>query len=212
MDEAIRTSRGDPLPTSEFGPGLGALHRERASVLAKAGTGTIDIDCNQPCRVYINERPAEARSEGLVLGRYRVWVESTDGSVRAVQSSITLAQPDQVAGLSFGAEPIVDDPPVTKPTKRIMPRGAEIAVLVVGVAAIGVGGSLLGIDQRCPAGLADPRTTDCPLVYETKIAGIATIAAGGALGLLGGITLAIDEVRVGKQRGQQVALTWTLRF
>jgi hypothetical protein len=211
MDEAIRTSRGDPLPTSEFGPGLNALHRERDRVLEKAGTGTIDVDCNQPCRVYVNERPADARSENLVLGRYRVWIESTDGSERPMQTSITLAQPDQIAALSFGTEPI-DEPPPTKPFKRIMPRGAEIALLVVGVAAIGAGASLLAIDDKCPTGLADPRTTDCPLVYTTKTAGIITMAAGGAVGLLGGITLAVDEVRLGKHRGQQVALTWTLRF
>jgi hypothetical protein len=211
MDEAIRISRGDPLPTSEFGPGLVALHRERARVLEKAGTGTIDVDCKSRCRVYINERLADPRSENLVLGRYRVWIESSDGSERPMQSTITLAQPDQVTALTFGNTP-VEDVPEPKPFKRVMPRGAEIALLVVGVAAIGVGGSLLAIDNHCPSGLADPRTTDCPLVYVTRTAGIATLAAGGAVGLLGGITLAVDEVRLGKHRGQQVALTWTLRF
>lgn len=211
MDEAIRTSRGDPLPTGEFGPGLAALHRERVSVLEKAGTGTIDVDCKSPCRVYINERPSDARSEGLVLGRYRVWIESRDGSERPLESTITLADPDQVAMLSFGTTP-VDEPPATKPFKRIMPRGAEIAILLAGVAAIGVGGSLLAIDGHCPSGLANPQTTACPQVYTTQLAGIVTLAAGGAVGLLGGITLAVDEVRLGKQRGQQVALTWTLRF
>ncbi|MFV8756263.1 hypothetical protein ACNOYE_37430 [Nannocystaceae bacterium ST9] len=214
MDEAIRTSRGDPLPTSEFGPGLVALHRERASVLEKAGTGTIDVECKQPCRVYLNERPTDVRTEGLVLGRYRVWIESSDGSERPMQSAVNLAQPDQIAALSFGSAPIEDDPepePV-KPRKRIMPRGAEIALLVAGVAAIGVGASLLAIDERCPNGLADPRTTACPKVYVTQTAGIVALAAGGAVGLLGGITLAVDEVRLGKQRSQQVMLTWTLRF
>lgn len=212
MDEVIRISRGDPLPTSEFGPGLVALHRERARVLEKAGTATIDIDCKSRCRVYINERPADPRSENLVLGRYRVWIESSDDSERPMQSTITLAQPDQIAALSFGSVPVVDTPPETKPFKRIMPRGVEIALLLTGVAAIGVGGSLLAIDDRCPTGLADPTTTDCPLVYVTKTAGIATLVAGGAVGLLGGITLTVDEVRLGKHRSQQVGLSWTLRF
>ncbi len=213
MDEAIRTSRGDPLPTDEFGPGLVALHRERARVLAEAGTATLDVECKSPCRVYINERPTDAHTEGLVLGRYRVSVESSDGSERPLQSTIALTKPEQVAALIFGSAPIVDGPDEQpKPFKRIMPRGAEIALLVVGVATIGVGASLWAIDERCPSGLADPRTTPCPQIYMTKAAGIATVAVGGALGLLGGITLAVDEVKLGQQRGRQVGLTWTLRF
>lgn len=212
MDEAIRTSRGDPLPTDEFGPGLVALHRERARVLAKAGTGTIEVDCKQPCRVYINERPTDPHTENLVLGRYRVWVESSDGSERPVQSTITLASAEQIAALSFGTAVIVDDVPQPEPFKRFMPRGAEIAILFAGVAAIGVGASLIGINERCPSGLADPQTTPCPEVYVTRTAGILTLAAGGAVGLFGGISLAVDEVRLGKQRSQQVAVTWTLRF
>lgn len=211
MDEVIRTSRGDPLPTDEFGPGLVALHRERARVLAQAGTATIEVDCKQPCRVYINERPTDPHTEALVLGRYRVWVESSDGSERPLQSTITLGQAEQIAALSFGTV-VVEDDPAPKPFKRIMPRGAEIAILFAGVAAIGVGAGLLGINDRCPSGLANPQTTACPQVYVTQTAGIVTLAAGGAIGLLGGITLAVDEVRLGKQRSQQVALTWTLRF
>ncbi len=214
MDEAIRTSRGDPLPVDDFGPGLTALFRERASVLERAGTGTIDVECKQPCRVYINERPAAPRTDSLVLGRYRVWVEANDDTARPLQTTITLTQADQVAALSFGTTPIVEEPVDPKPAKpkRIMPRGAEIAVLVVGIAAIGVGASLWAINDRCSNGLADPRTNACPTVYTTQTAGIVALAAGGAVGLLGGITLAVDEVRIGKQRSQQVALTWTLRF
>ncbi len=213
MDEAIRTSRGDPLPTEEFGPGLAAMHREREGVLSKAGSGTIEVDCKQPCRVYINERPTDPHTEGLVLGRYRVWVESSDGSARPLQTSVALDTPGQTMTVVFGElpdEPVPEGPPA-KP-KRIMPRGAEVALLVIGVAAIGTGAALWAIDERCPNGLADPRTTPCPQVYVTKTAGITTLALGGALGLLGGITLGVDEVRVGKQRAAQVALGWTLRF
>lgn len=214
MDEAIRTSRGDPLPTEEFGPGLAAMHREREGVLSKAGTATIEVDCKQPCRVYVNERPTDPHTEGLVLGRYRVWVESSDGSVRPLQTSVALDTPGQTMTVVFGTvqdEPPDEQPPPPKP-ERIMPRGAEVALLVVGVAAIGAGAALWAIDERCPEGLADPRTTPCPRVYVTKTAGITTLALGGAVGLLGGITLTVDEVRLGKQRASQVALGWTLRF
>jgi hypothetical protein len=215
MDEAIRTSRGDPLPTEEFGPGLAAMHREREGVLSKAGSGTIEVDCKQPCRVYINERPTDPHTAGLVLGRYRVWVESSDGSTRPLQTSVALDTPGQTMTVVFGEppdEPVPDEPEPKTKTERIMPRGAEVALLVIGVAAIGTGAALWAIDERCPNGLADPRTTPCPQVYVTKTAGITTLALGGALGLLGGITLGVDEVRVGKQRAAQVALGWTLRF
>jgi hypothetical protein len=212
MDDAIRTSRGDPLPAKQFGPGLAALYKERSGVLNKQETGAIEVDCKVPCRVYINERPTQKKADGLVPGTYRVWVESTKGDEAPLQKLVDVG-PGLVVPLEFGTAPeVIDDGRPKSKSKRIMPRWAEIVLMSAGAAAIGTGAALWAIDGRCPDG-ADPTDTDaCPRVYITKTAGIATLAAGGAVLLTGTIMLTVDEVRVGRQRGSEVALTWTLRF
>jgi hypothetical protein len=216
MDEALRTSRGDPLPVKSFGPGLTALHRERSGILTKQPRGAIAIECLSPCRVYINERPTPQRTDKLIPGSYRVWVESTDGKETTLKLDVDLLEGETEA-LKFGkptAEEIGNDtPPDTRPkSKRAMPRWAEIMLMTAGAAAIGTGAALWAIDGNCPD-RADPNDTEgCPRVYITKTAGIATIAAGGAVLLTGTLMLTVDEVRVGNQRASTVGLTWTMRF
>lgn len=215
MDEAIRTSRGDPLPTKNFGPGLTALHREREGVLDKQGVGTIAIECHTPCRVYVNERPTQHRTDGLVPGSYRLWIEATDGSQPLVQRLIAI-ESGGAFELEFGqvqVTPPDNGHPETKPAKkRLLPRWADVLLMTAGAAAIGTGAALWAIDSKCPD-LADPLVApQCPQIYVTKTAGIITLAAGGAVFLAGTITLSIDEVRVANQRDTQASLVWTLRF
>jgi hypothetical protein len=216
MDEAIRTARGDPLPVKSFGPGLTALYRERSGVLAKQTPGEIAVECLVACRVYINERPTQQRTDKLIPGSYRVWVEATDGSEMAIKLVVDVAEV-KVAALKFGTEPEQnpDDgqSPRDKPkSKRIMPRWAEIMLMSAGAVAIGTGATLWAIHHQCPDftdPLAEPQ---CPRVYLTKTAGIATVAAGGLVFLTGTVMLTVDEVRIGQARGNTVALNWTLRF
>jgi hypothetical protein len=216
MDEAIRTSRGDPLPVKGFGPGLTALYRERTGVLDKLTTGAIAVECLVACRVYINERPTQQRTDELLPGSYRVWIESLDGSEAPVKLVIDVGGVP-VAPLKFGTPR--ETPPGEKPprtpkdkTKRIMPRWAEVVLMSAGAVAIGAGATLWAIDLKC-ADLSDPMIEPkCPEVYTTKVAGIATVAAGGAAFLTGTILLTVDEVRIGQARGNTVALNWTLRF
>jgi hypothetical protein len=218
MDEAIRTARGDPLPVKSFGPGLTALYRERSGVLAKQTPGEIAVECLVACRVYINERPTQQRTDKLIPGSYRVWVEATDGTEMAIKLVVDVAEV-KVAALKFGTEPeqAPDDEkdPRDKPkpkSHRIMPRWAEIVLMSAGAVAIGTGAALWAIDGNCPDG-ADPNHVEaCPRVYITKTAGIATVAAGGLVFLTGTVMLTVDEVRIGHARGNTVALNWTLRF
>jgi len=94
----------------------------------------------------------------------------------------------------------------------LLPRWADVLLMSAGAAAIGTGAALWAIDGSCPKG-ADPNDTSaCPQVYVTKVAGIATVAAGSALFLSGTVLLTVDEVRVGRQRGTQASLVWTFRF
>lgn len=212
MDEAIRTARGDPLPVKSFGPGLTALYRERSGVLGKQTTGEIAVECLVACRVYINERPTSQRTEKLIPGSYRVWVESTDGSEMAIKLVVDVAEVE-VEALKFGtAAEIPEDGPDPRKPKRIMPRWAEVVLMSAGAVAIGTGATLWAINYKCPDfsdPLADPQ---CPRVYTTKVAGIATVAAGGLVFLTGTVMLTVDEVRIGRARGNTVALNWTLRF
>ena len=213
MDEAIRTARGDPLPTKEFGPGIAALYKERASVLAKLGVGSIEVNCKVPCSIYINERPTQPLTEGLIPGRYRVWVRAKDPSQDPdVQQTVEVSA-DRSTTLDFGREPVAP-PPVEEPKveRLIMPRWAEVVLMTAGAAGVGVGAALWAIDGSCPNG-ADPEdVVACPQVYVTKTAGIITLSLGGAALLGGTITLAVDEVHVKKRRGTQATLGWKIRF
>ncbi len=228
MDEAIRTARGTPLPTNQFGPGLAALGKERGGALAKQGTGSLVVVCTGPCRIYLNERPISGKSiAALIPGRYRLWIESGDRSVAPVRETIEIQANGEVTTL--GPQPLVpiDDGP-TKPRpgpeqpRRIMPRGAEIALMIGGAVGLGVGGALLAVDGRCPKG-ADPTDPEaCPSVYTTATAGIVTMALGGALLVSGAVTLSVDEVRLGRHenamadgsqaRARRVTVGWSMRF
>jgi hypothetical protein len=219
MDEAIRTSRGDPLPSKSFGPGLSALHREREGALDKRGTGSLDVDCRVPCRVYINERPAQPRASGLVPGDYRVWVEASDGATPRLEQLVAV-EADKAARVEFGRAP--EPPPsATGPTEilapsgpkpRLLPRWADVLITSAGLVAVGTGAALLAIDGRCP-GRANPAdTVACPQVYITKTAGILSVAVGGAALVSGSVLLSVDEVRTARGRANTMSLAWTMRF
>lgn len=222
MDEAIRTARGGPLPVSQFGPSLTRLYEQRVEALSAESTGGVAIQCDVPCTIYVNERPVsqDELAAGLAPGPYRIWIEpkpGKDGPSQRHLVDVEYGSPSEIhyppataAGGeddNGGDEPL---PPAETP-KRIMPRWAEITMLVGGVAAIGVGAGLLAVDGKCPGGL-DPVEAQCTDVLGTGTAGIITMAAGGALMLTGVITLSVDEVRVNKQKGTQATLAWTLRF
>ncbi|NVB41474.1 tetratricopeptide repeat protein [Pseudenhygromyxa sp. WMMC2535] len=214
MDEAIRTAHGDPLPTRSFGPGLSALHKERIGTLEKLGTAAVRVQCEVACRVYLNERPTGSDgADNLIPGRYRVYIESSDGETKPMTTVVDVATEGDEVKLEFGEAPTIVLPPVepeAKPFRRVLPRWAEITMMAGGVAAIGVGAALYAIDGHCPK-LSDPLPS-CPEIYATDLAGAITMAGGGALFLAGTVTLAVDEVRVGKQRGREASLVWTMRF
>lgn len=221
IDEAIRTARGDAIPSAEFGPTLDKLKKERMQAVASKGTATVDVTCYVPCQVYINEKPSDPQAK-LPLGEYRLHVESTEPDGPAPWSiDIILDTPDKTSDLSWGESDSVPEPepgptpdpmPDGPPAKRIAPRWLEISMLTVGVGVMAAGAVLLGINGQCPDG-ADPNDPDaCPEVYTTLAPGAALLAGGGALGLAGGIMLGISEVRVAKQRGRQVMVTWTVQF
>lgn len=223
MDQVIRGAYGRKLPVKRFGPTLADFHDKRRAQLEARGTAAIQVRCRAACRVVIDTQPATTDSGPLYLGEHRVWIESVDGEIPSVELEVELREAGATEVISFPAEdptcpepePIVIEPPPPPPPppKRILPRWAEISVAAIGVGAMVAGGVMLGLDGKCPGGL-DPiaDASRCPLIYEGTVPGLVAIGVGSALVVAGAVTLSLDEVRVGQQRGRQALVTWQMRF
>lgn len=197
LDEILRSTKGEALAVDEFGPSLAALYTQRQAALERAGTASLEVRCQIPCRVYVNERAAERRVDGLYLGIYRLWIEpETHGATAAHSEWVKLSRPRETVIITFGARESI---PSERPEPaRIMPRAAELALVIVGGGALTAGALALGLDgDRSRAG---------------RVAGATLTGLGGAALLLGGITLSVDEVRLRNTRGRQATLNWQLKF
>ncbi len=209
MDEALRSARGSELDAGKFGPAILELHDARKAVLGSSETGTIEIDCRVPCAVVVNERKADNPVTELPLGSYRVWISATEGDPDWTFHEVELTLDASTQSLSFeGPTPIVEERPV-KSRKRMLPRWAEIVGLTAGLGLIAGGAVLMSLNGKCQGG-GDPAT--CPAVYDNTIQGASLLGVGGAVFLTFGAVLTVDEVRIGKAKGRQAMLTWTMRF
>jgi len=225
MDAVLLTARDRKLPIKRFGPTLVKFHDARRAALDELGSGSIQVQCRVACEIVIDEQRSTSDSGPLYLGAHRVWVEASDGSAPPLQTKVVLEQEGVSVPLVYPevAEdepacepvPIVTQPPVEadKPPKRVLPRWASISVALIGAGAAVAGGVMLGLDGTCPGGL-DPvaDAQDCPELYEGTVPGLVAIGIGSALTLTGSVIIAVDEVRVGKQRGRQATIGWQMRF
>jgi hypothetical protein len=214
MDEAIRTARGDALPVKGFGPGLDALHRERTAVLEDNPRGSIEVHCSDPCRVLINGREASTSNDGLLAGRYRIHVTSmTGGAIEPLSVTLDVNGTESIEWpVANAPAPAAATPEPKRDRNRILPRWSEAVLVAAGAAAVGVGAVLIAIDGRCPGGSDPLDVENCPEVYTTQMSGIATLAAGGAVFLVSGVLLTVDEVRVGRGKTRTVGLALRGRF
>jgi hypothetical protein len=222
MDQVLRSAYGRTLPIKSFGPTLVEFHDQRRALLEQQGTAAIQVQCRVSCRVVIDAQPATADSGPLYLGTHRLFIEAVDGSVADVDLAIELGEAGATEVIHYPAEeptcdqvaPVVAPPqPPPPPPKRILPRWAEITVAAIGVGAAVAGGVMLGLDGKCPGGrdpVADAQ--QCPTLYEGTVPGLVAIGIGSALLIAGTVTLSVDEVRIGKERGRQAMLTWQMRF
>jgi hypothetical protein len=221
MDEVIRAAHGRKLPTKKFGPTLVKFHDQRRAQLEQQGTAAIQVLCRVSCRVVIDARPATTDSGPLYLGTHRVWVEAANNDEAPLELDVELDVAGATAVVHYPAEEttceaepvIIELPPPPAPPQRILPRWTEISVIAIGVGAVIAGGVMLGLDGKCPGGL-DPiaDAQRCPELYEGTASGLTAIGIGSALLVAGAVTLSIDEVRVGNERGRQAVLGWTMRF
>ena len=231
MDQVIRSAYGRTLPTRRFGPTLVEFHDQRRALLDAQGSASIQVQCRVSCRVVIDAQATTTDSGPLYLGSHRVWIEAVDhdpgadagSDAEPARHEVVLEQAGTTTVLHFPAEePVCDEPApvVVKPApppepKRMLPRWAEITVAVIGVGATIAGGVMLGLDGNCSGGggldpIADAQ--QCPQLYEGTVPGLVAIGVGSALVVAGAVTLSVDEVRVGNQRGRQALLTWKMRF
>jgi hypothetical protein len=221
VDAALEGLIGETVNLDQLGPSLAALVEERQQAIAARGYARLRVACAVPCRVYVDERSSAADQPGgasLLLGPHRVWIEGEDAE--PLRTTLTLGDPDAVLTLAY-PEPVAPAPTLLDakqadrlppPVKRAAPRWAEVSTLVIGSAAAVAGAVLFALDSKCPHGVDSNDPDACPQLYDTRTAGIALLSAGGATALLGGVLLVVDEVRLGNQRGHELALTWTTRF
>ncbi|WP_219908081.1 hypothetical protein [Enhygromyxa salina] len=199
MDEAIREAMGAEVRAELFGPSLTELYEQRVAALDELGRADLLVTCAKPCRIYINETAIPPdQTPNVPLGSYRVWVEDPTGELPRKREVVELTEADEVYEVTFA--PVVLPPSSSRPpsaSPRIMPRGAEITLLVIG-AGLTATGAVLAATNDTKVG--------------PMIAGALSLAVGAGLGTCGAITLTIDERARRRGAAHQATLTWTMQF
>jgi hypothetical protein len=220
MDALIRDSQGSAPSVERYGPTISSFYEERLAALKQSGTASIEVSCDVPCHVFVQERQVGQATGPLLLGDYRVVIVATAGDAAPLRAQVLLAEPGKVERVNYvtghsvpigSAEPL--DRASTSPNKaRMLPRWAEVSGVVVGVGLLVTGAVLLAFDGQCPGG-ADPffDAPQCPRVYDNLASGAAVAAVGGATLLGFGVVLGIDEVRT-RHAPKTAMLSWTVRF
>jgi hypothetical protein len=200
MDDAIREGMGAELQAEVFGPSLAEFYAQRVAALEEVGRANLIVSCARACTIYINETAIEPdQTPHLPLGSYRVWVEDPTGDVPRKRELVQLSEPDQVYEVVFAPAAIPAAPPKPPPKpKRIMPRGAEIVLLVVGAGLTATGAALVASNDRLEIG---------PMV-----GGALGLAVGAGFLTSGVITLTIDERKLARGVEHQATLAWTMKF
>jgi hypothetical protein len=220
MDDLIRAEGEQTAPVRSFGPEVAKLYDSRKAALQGAGTATLTVECAVECVVVVNERQAAPVNENLILGQYRIWVKAVDPAATWEYHEVELSEAGVTVPYTWRPPvPETKDIPVAPPPKpdRILPRGAEIAGMVVGVGMVIAGAVMLTFDGKCtntgePASAPGTTAEECGEVRETTPGGASLVGVGAGLLVITGVLLSVDEVRLGRYKGQQVMLGVRLRF
>jgi hypothetical protein len=136
-----------------------------------------------PLPATIRAEEGTVRVRGSALGRKPADVEVAVAG--GAETTVTLELgPDVPPPFSV---PIIDDEPSPPPSTPAWKTWTGASLLAASAAALVAGGVWLAVDGRgtCDA----PSGALCLHVYETKAQGWAAIAAGGAVGIAGGLLL-----------------------
>jgi hypothetical protein len=216
MDEAIRSAMGREIAAGSFGPAVLELYGKRRRSLQAKGTATIAITCPD-CEVIVNEVRASGPDMQLYLGHYRVWVVFADPTRAPERLDIELREPGSVVQRSFPAK-IIEQPDdeleLEEPTqhKRLLPRWAEFTGVSAGAVLLIGGIVLAALNDKCKGNALGGNPDSCTDLYENRPQDKVLIGIGAGVMALAGVVLTVDEVRVGRVRGHQAMLTWTIQF
>lgn len=224
IDDTLRELGDVELPLDALGPTLAGRVEARRNTLAERGEGRVRITCSSPCRVWIDEHDADAalQPDGLVLlaGSHRVWLEDAERVERREFEvvggrSIELRHPSEASSQPDVPAPTLHDVPprASRPAAarvRVMPRWAELLGGGLGLAALAGGAALWAIDSTCPGGASPSDIDACPSLYDTRSAGITSVAVSSVV-LAGSLALlAVDERRVRRASRRPHALALRL--
>jgi hypothetical protein len=202
VDEAIRSVLGGELPLEGFSSSLVQLVSQRRAALEESGSGSIAVQCTRPCRVFVNEHATEEVIEDLPLGVYRIWIDSEDHSdaPSVLTEIVQVEERGEIVRVIYAPDVVEDVEPVaplpSDPPRRLMPRGAEAAMVAIGAGLATSGALLMAFGPS----------------QGESIGGGVMLALGGAALVAGSVTIGVDETRLRKQRGHQAMLVWTIRF
>lgn len=225
IDEVLRAAAvaGRQPSLKGLDPEFVQLVKERAKKLGESTTGKIEVSCDVPCQLIVNEFRTMNPTNPLPLGTYRVWVVANADEIEPMQQMITLDGPTRT--LEF-AKPLPPPPlplpgpgpvpaPETKaksPRKRATitpppgpdiatPRGSVKPLLPVWAEAFGIvagaglaaGGAALLILDGQCKDGGD--TNVCPTLIEGTAQGATLASVGSAAVVAFGTLLVIDRVR-----------------
>ncbi|NJK31069.1 MAG: hypothetical protein HC927_00905, partial [Deltaproteobacteria bacterium] len=101
MDTALRRSAGLDLPANQLGPGTQALHDDRRTLLLEQGQAQIEVLCETPCRLFVDEHEVTNPSPPLFLGDHRIHILALDGAAPPEQHTIELEQLEEPLVLTY---------------------------------------------------------------------------------------------------------------
>src|SRR5262249_38837627 len=96
--------------------------------------------------------------------------------------------------------------------KRLLPRWAELTGVSAGAVLLIGGIVLAALNDKCKGNAINGDPDVCPQLYENRPQDKVLIGIGAGVMALAGVMLTVDEVRVGRARGHQAMLTWTIHF
>ncbi|NVB39630.1 hypothetical protein G6O69_17440 [Pseudenhygromyxa sp. WMMC2535] len=199
-DEAVRMALGGTIPADKLGERLERLIGERRAVLEAKGSGTLRVQCEVRCEVYVDERRVFGAVPLLVEGSYRVRVVAKDGHRPPLEQEVDLEAAGDVVAIDF--ERVGPPPDVSleeSAPRRAAPRWSELTMISTGVGLSLIGGVVLGFDGVCP------EPCESRLVFDNIESGWALFGIGGGLWLSGVIMLVVDEVRTKRRGGKERA-------
>jgi hypothetical protein len=169
----------------------------------------LTLESGAMCTLKVTSRPEGATVfvEGTIVGvtpfqhtllpgKHAIAVEKTGFSRGEDELECPAGSLQNLSfGLTEGGGAVVHKEKETPPPRKSPAlKIAGVVLIVAGAAGIGAGAAELYLDGRGTCNLAAGQT-QCPEVYDTKLAGGVLVGVGAAAAVAGVVTLIVDAVR-----------------